>query len=184
MTRFGKRFFFARGKGYLSATGPQSRFIIFLILTLVFYTLLLKIFQKIAAIVELPVFLPISLVTLLVFIGIVGTLYSHKFMGPLARIRRTIEQIAEGDMSVTLRLRESDDPMLKDLVSAISQMCEYGRQAHHLIRESAQELFADIEALQEKVRQGADRAEIEKQMESVRKKQEALDKAIKSFRKI
>jgi hypothetical protein len=80
----GKRIILGRGKGYISAAGPQYRFIVFLIFILVAYTLLLRVFQKLAEILQLPVFLPISLVTLLVFIGIIATLYSHKFVGPMA----------------------------------------------------------------------------------------------------
>jgi hypothetical protein len=44
-------------------------------------------------------------------------------------------------------------------------------------------LFEDIQALQEKIRQGADSAAIQKQLDSVSKKQDLLDKAIKSYRK-
>lgn len=179
----GKRYFIAKGKGYLNAAGPQARFILFLLFTLVSYTLLLRVFQKLAEIVQLPVFLPISLVTLLVFVGIVGTVYSHKFVGPMARIHRAINQMAEGDMLISLRLREADDPMLKELVNAIGLLCEHSVKAHTHIQNAARELFGDIQAFQEKVERGADAAELRTQLESIRKKQELLDKAIKSFRK-
>lgn len=164
--------------------GPQARFIIFLIFLLVAYTLLLRVFQKLAQIVQLPVFLPLSLISLLVFIGIVGTLYSHKFVGPMLRIQRAIENLADGDTSICLRLRASDDPMLQDLVKAISSLCEHSRKTHTLIEDTSKDLFDHIQALQEKIRQGADSAEIQKQLEDVRKKQDLLDTAIKSCWKI
>jgi methyl-accepting chemotaxis protein len=181
MTPTTKREQLTRGKGILSATGPQSRFILFLIFLLVFYTFLLRIFQKLAEIVGLPVFLPVALVSLLAFIGFAATLYSHRFVGPVVRIRKTLERIAAGDFSVTLRLRDADDPMLKDLVRAIGDLCEQNRQSHRLVQESAQELFGDLNALQENVRRGASVGDLIKQAEAIQKKQAALEKAIQSL---
>jgi methyl-accepting chemotaxis protein len=183
MSNIGKRLFLGRNKGYLNAAGPQSRFIVFLLTVLIIFTIILRIFQKLAEIVQLPVFLPLSLITLLIFIGVVGTIYSHKFIGPMLRIRRAIEHLAEGDTSISLRLRETDDPMLKDLVRVISRLCEHSRNAHTLIHDTAKDLFAEITALQEKIQQGADKSEIQKQIEIVRKKQELLDKAVQACRK-
>jgi uncharacterized protein YydD (DUF2326 family) len=74
--------------------------------------------------------------------------------------------------------------MLQDLVKAISSLCEHSRNTHTLIEDTSQDLFENIQALQEKIRQGADSAEIQKQLEDVRKKQELLDTAIKSCWKI
>lgn len=176
-----KRERFTRGKGVLSSTGPQSRFILFLIFLLVFYTLLLRIFQKLAEIVDLPVFLPIALVTLLAFIGVAGTLYSHRFVGPMVRIRKTLEQVAAGDCSVTLRLRDADDPMLKELVRTIDHLCEQSRQSHRLAQESARELSVDLAALLEDIRKGAPAGDLAKQAEAIRKKQAALDTAVQSL---
>jgi len=176
-----KREQFTRGKGILSATGPQSRFILFLIFLLVLYTLLLRIFQKLASIVDLPVFLPVALVTLLAFIGLAGTLYSHRFVGPLVRIRKTIERIAAGDCSVTLRLRDADDPMLTDLVRAIGHLCEQSRQSHSLVQDLARELSGDVIALQENIRKGASVGDLLKQVEAIQKKQAALDRAVQSL---
>jgi len=184
MTKIVKRTVLGRGKGFLlNVAGPQTRFIIFLIFLLVAYTLLLRVFQKLAQIVQLPVFLPLSLLSLLVFIGIVGTLYSHKFVGPMLRIQRAIEHLANGDTSICLRLRESDDPMLQELVVAIGCLCDHSRNTHTLIEDTAKDLFEDIQVLQGIIQQGADSAEIQKHLDSVRKKQELLDIAIKSYRK-
>ena len=183
MISAGKRLIFGRGKGYLTAAGSQARFIVFLIIILVSFTLLLKVFQKLAEIVALPIFLPISLITLLAFIGIVGTLYSHKFVGPMQRIRNAIDQLSEGDTAVSLRLRESDDPMLKDLVRAIGRACDHGRVTHILIQETAGDLFQDIEKLSNAVNKGSSAAELRKHLEELRKKQEFLNKAIQSYRK-
>ncbi len=175
-----KRSFVGKGKGYLNAAGPQYRFIVFLIFLLISYTILLRVFQKLAEIVQLPIFLPVSLITLLIFIGIVGVLYSHTFIGPILRIRKALEQLAEGDTNVSLRLRESDDPMLKELVNAITRLCEHRRDSHVLIRETAEDLFREITALRDCVRRGADAAEIRKHLDALHTKQELMDKAIKA----
>ncbi len=168
-----------KGKGYLVSAGSQYRFIIFLIFLLIGYTILLRVFQKLAEIVQLPVFLPISLMTILIFIGIVGILYSHTFVGPIVRIRKALDRLAEGDTTVTLRLRETDDPMLKELVDSISRLCENSHASHVLIQETVQDLFSEITALQNSIRRGAGSAEIQKHLESLHKKQELAEKAIK-----
>lgn len=179
----GKREFLAKGKGYLNAAGPQARFIIFLVLVLLFYTIIVRIFQKLAEILQLPLFLPIALVTLFIFLGIVGTLYSHKFLGPLYRIRRAIDQMMAGDLAINLKLRESDEPLLKDLAGSIDTLCEHSRKAHTVIQDAAATLFNEIQTLSEKIERGAGAAELKGQAENVRKKQELLDRAVRSYRK-
>ena len=167
----------------MNAAGPQYRFIIFLIILLISYTILLRVFQKLAEIVQLPIFLPIALVTLLVFIGIVGILYSHTFVGPMVRLRRALEQLAEGETHISLRLRESDDPTLKELARAITLLCEHSRNSHVLVQETSQALFGELAALQEALHRGADKNEIRKRLDEVQKKQHLMDKATKSLGK-
>jgi hypothetical protein len=148
---------------------------------LITYTVLLRVLQKLAVIVDLPVFLPIALVTLLLFIGIAGTIYSHKFVGPLARIRRTLERVAEGDCAVTLRLREADDPLLKDLVQTITLLCENSRNSHLNVHETARDLLGGIAALQDSIGKGAPPAELQKQAEALRSRQQMFEKALQSL---
>jgi len=174
-----KRILLGKDRGYLSAAATQYRFIIFLLITLGVYTFLLKVFQKLAEIVQLSVFFPIALVTLLLFIGIVGTMYSHTFAGPLSRIRRALDQVADGDTSISLRLRDSDDPLLKDLVHTITVLCECSRNHSAQIHEAADSLRADIVMLQGKVRANADKGEVQALVDSLRRKQDLLETAIK-----
>lgn len=184
MTKVGKRIILGSGKGYLNAAGPQYRFIVFLIFILVTYTLLLRVFLKLAEILRLPIFLPISLITLLIFIGIIGALYSHKFVGPVARIRRALDQMAEGEDSISLRLRESDDPMLKDIVTSITRLCEHTRHEHILLQEQAHDLFSCIQALRDEAgRSGARSEQLEKHFAGLLKKQGQMEQTIKSFHK-
>jgi len=180
MPTTGKRYLMGRGKGYLHATASQFRFILFMVLLLISFTFLLRVFQKLAEIVQLPVFLPIALITLLIFIGIVGMLYSHTFVGPMIRIRRELGHLADGDMNISLRLRESDDPMLKDVVATINQLCEKRREARLLILAAASELFQELDRMQEHIRSNADAVAVRKQAEVLRVKQEQLDKVMKA----
>ena len=184
MTKMGKRIILGRGKGYMSAAGPQYRYIVFLIFILVAYTLLLRVFQKLAEILQLPVFLPISLITLLIFIGIIGTLYSHKFVGPVVRIRRALDEMAEGENATCLRLRESDDPMLKDIVTSIRRVCEHTRNEHILIQDGARDLFNAVQALHDEAKKsGACGEQLGKHFAVLLKKQEQLEQTIKSLSK-
>jgi nitrogen fixation/metabolism regulation signal transduction histidine kinase len=180
----GKRFLLGNGRGYFVAAGPQFRFILFLLLALVSYTLLLLVFQKLAGFLPFLVFLPIALISIFLFIGITGIVYSHKFVGPITRIRRAVDRLAEGDISISLRLRDSDDPMLKDLVKGITRLADYTRTSHTLIHDTAQDLFAEVSALLDKVRQGEDTAAVAKQIEIIRTKQELLDKAVQTSRMV
>jgi hypothetical protein len=181
MPHTGKRAILGKGKGYLNVAGPQYRFIIFLLIVLGVFTLLLKVFQKLAEFVQFPVFLPIALVALLVFIGLVGATYSHTIVGPLLRIRQALAHLAAGDVNINLRLRETDDPMLKEIVKEITVLCEHSRNSHAMLQESIRELFREVAALQEMVRRGAADTEIETHVERLRKKQDQLDSAIKLF---
>ena len=183
MTKPIKRYYFARGKGVFSAAGPQARFIVFLIFLLIGYTFLLKIFQKLTNIVELPVFIPIALVTLLTFIGVAGALYSHRFMGPIVRIRRTLEHISDGDCSVTLRLRDADDPMMKELAGSITKLCDRSRNTHRSLRESADGLLKEITELSGSIRKGAAGAELEARVDRIQTRCATLEAALKSLGK-
>jgi len=180
----GKRAILGKGKGYLNVSGPQYRFIVFLLIILGVFTLLLKVFQKLAEFVQFPIFLPIALITLLFFIGIVGVTYSHTIIGPLLRIRQALQQLAMGDVNFSLRLRETDDPMLKDIVQEITKLCEHTRNAHVVLQESLKELFSEVKAVQEMACRGAGNTEIEKRLEGLRQKQALLDTAIKTLCKM
>ena len=179
--KMSKRTVVGRGKGYLNAAGPQSRFIVFLILVLMAYTILLRVFQKFAEILQLPLFLPISLLSLFLFIGVVGIVYSHSFVGPMVRIRKALDHLAQGDSAITLRLRDSDDPMLKDIADAIGDICEHTSNAYSRINASAQDLLADIRSIEDAVRQGADRTELEKRSAAAMQKWNTLEQAIQSM---
>ncbi len=97
--------------------------------------------------------------------------------------RAALERMADGETNVSLRLRDSDEPLLKDLVREITRVCEHSRNSHTHIHEAARELFKDIASLRENVRQGADNPEMQKLVDGLRKKQDLLEKAIKAYGK-
>ncbi len=183
MSKPSKRFFVGQGKGYLNAAGSQFRFILFLLLLLACFTLLLLVFQKLAGFMPFFIFLPISLVTIILFIGAAGAIYSHKFSGPVIRIRKTIDRMAEGEVSVSLRLRDGDDPMLKELADAVCRLGEHSRNTHAQIESAVHELFGGLAALREKIHLGAAKAEMQQQIDELREKQEALEKVLHLYRK-
>ena len=169
-------------QGYLSAAGPQARFIIFLIFTLIAYTVLLRVFQKLAEILQLPLFLPIALVVLLVFIGIIGVLYSHKFLGPLTRIRHAIDMMAEGETALNLRLRDADDPLLKELARSVLSCASTAGTPRRspTIRRA---IFSRKSRRFQRRAGGRGQKLAPKAPGKRTEKQELLEKAIKAFRK-
>ncbi len=178
MTSLGKRHVFGRNKGYLSAAGPQSRFLLFLLAVLVFYTLLLLVFEKLSEFLPLFVFLPIALVVLLLLVGISGTIYSHSIIGPLVRIRRCLNQMVEGDVNICLRLREADDPLLKDVARILTLLSDRRKNARASIHEASRDLAAGLQALERLVQAGADPEEFLKHLATLRRTLELIEKAM------
>ena len=60
------------------------------------------------------------LVSPLVFI--LGLLFSHRIAGPLYRIEKTIDEIAKGNLTIRIKLRQGDE--LSDLADEINRMAE------------------------------------------------------------
>jgi methyl-accepting chemotaxis protein len=51
---------------------------------------------------------------------VAGLIFSHRIAGPVYRVKKTAEDIAGGDLSVTVRFRKDDD--LHDLADALNGM--------------------------------------------------------------
>jgi len=176
----GKRHYLSKGMGYLNAAGAQARFIVFLFGVLIAYTFILLIFRKMAEILQFSLFFPIALTVLGLFIGIVGALYSHTFVGPLARIRKAVDLMAGGDTSVSLRLRDADDPVLKELVASLTHLSDHTRSSHTLLQDSAQELSRALEELYRALPTGE--GSCRSQIENVRKQKELLERALQTLK--
>ncbi|HEY6010297.1 MAG TPA: hypothetical protein VIX18_02410, partial [Nitrospirota bacterium] len=76
---------------------------------------------------------------------------------------------------------EADDPTLKDLVRTIGRLCESSKSSRVLIGEVAEDLFKDLAELRESLQRGAEKSEIEKKLDDLRRDQELLEKALKSY---
>ena len=150
-----KRHILSSGRGYLSAAGPQARFIAFLLAVLVAYTFILLLFRKLAEVLQLPLFFPLSLVILVLFVGVAGTVSSHKFVGPLARLRQAVDQLADGDTAATMRVRDADDPILKDLARSLSRLADHHRHSLAHARSAASDCASAAEALRTAADRGA-----------------------------
>ena len=176
----GKRQYLSKGMGYVNAAGAQARFIVFLFAVLIAYTFILLIFRKMAEILQFSLFFPIALVVLALFIGIVGTLFSHTFAGPLGRIRKAVDLMASGDTSVSLRLRDTDDPVLKELVAALNRLCDQSRNSQAMALDAAQELSRALAELYRALPAGE--GSCRSQVELVRKQHEQLERALRALK--
>jgi signal transduction histidine kinase len=59
--------------------------------------------------------------TVLVIIGF-SIVISHRVVGPLYRMQRTIDAVAQGEDVQYLRLRKKDDPEIKNLANRINDL--------------------------------------------------------------
>jgi methyl-accepting chemotaxis protein len=76
----------------------------------------------ITGLIAIAVTLLVELLLAIPLIFVLGIRQSHRIVGPLKRIRRTLEAIGQGDFSQRITLREGD--LLEDLAKAINQMAE------------------------------------------------------------
>lgn len=66
--------------------------------------------------------LSIQVVVALPIVYFFGIRHTHRVVGPLVRIKRTLKAIGEGDFSQRIHLRKGD--VLMDLAAAINEMAE------------------------------------------------------------
>lgn len=76
----------------------------------------------VAALIGISVTLLIELLVAIPIVYVLGIRQSHRVVGPLNRIRRTLEAIGSGDFSQRITLRKGD--ALEDLAAVINQMAE------------------------------------------------------------
>jgi methyl-accepting chemotaxis protein len=91
----------------------------------------------------MPALVVTNLIVLLALIGatIIVTLYvSHKIAGPLYRLGRSMESIGEGDLTLSIHLREHDE--LMDFASTMNRSIEELRKRVCQIQEEVEGLIA------------------------------------------
>lgn len=116
----------------------------------------------------------------IVFFGIISVFVSHKIAGPLFRIKKSLIQVSQGDLSVVIKLRKWDD--LKDLADQINVLIEELRTFVTTLRNDYNLLSDYIQELEQKIEQKglteeSGRAIIRKVQES----RQNIETALKKF---
>ncbi len=76
----------------------------------------------IASLAAVAITLLIELLVAIPIVLYVGIRQSHRVVGPMSRLKHTLEAIGRGDFSQRITLRQGD--VLEDLATAINQMAE------------------------------------------------------------
>ena len=76
----------------------------------------------ITSLIAIAITLLIELLLAIPVVFILGIRQSHRIVGPMNRLKRTIEAIGSGDFSQRIMLRQGD--ALEDLAKSINQMAE------------------------------------------------------------
>lgn len=116
----------------------------------------------------------------IVFFGVISVFVSHKIAGPLFRIKKSLIQVSQGDLSVVIKLRKWDD--LKDLADQINILIEELRTFVTTLRNDYNLLSDYIQELEQKIEQKglteeSGRAIIRKVQES----RQNIETALKKF---
>ena len=99
----------------------------------------------------LKLLLPVMLICLLVTVVAIffwGVIISHRMAGPLYRMRQTLDQMAQGDLSVEIRLRRKDD--FKSLAENINNLKKRWRIQIKELKELGRRLETGDEEMQKK----------------------------------
>lgn len=100
----------------------QGKVTLFIIGILIGYTILLNVFSQLSRSISFSMFFPIVISAIIIFIGLASIFYSHKIAGPLYRLRSVSEKLAAGDLSIRLKFRKGDDPILHEVADHLNKM--------------------------------------------------------------
>lgn len=84
------------------------------------------------------------------FFGVVSVFISHNVAGPLFRLKRSISQVADGDLNIVIKLRRWDD--LQDLAEQINNLIEELRTFVATLKNDHDFLSAYIMELEQKMK--------------------------------
>lgn len=118
--------------------------------------------------------------SVILFFGVVSIFVSHKIAGPLFRIKKSLVQVSQGDLSVVIKLRKWDD--LKDLAEQLNVLIEELRTFVTALRNDYNLLSDYIQELEQKIEQKG--LTEESGREIIRKVQESrknIETALKKF---
>ena len=69
----------------------------------------------------------------IIIVAIIGVFYSHQFAGPSYKIQKSIQQIAEGDLSFHVTLRKSDT--MHNIAESLNVMIDHFRNTLRKVNE-------------------------------------------------
>lgn len=116
----------------------------------------------------------------ILFFGVISIFVSHKIAGPLFRIKKSLVQVSQGDLSVVIKLRKWDD--LKDLAEQVNELIEELRTFVTALRNDYNLLSDYIQELEQKIEQKGLTEEAGREI--IRKVQESrqnIETALKKF---
>lgn len=122
------------------------------------------------------------LVALIVAVAIFSVYFTHRLAGPLYRFQRSASELAEGNLSLRIRLRNGDH--LQDLADIINQAIGNMERAMIDIRDrvanSRETILSEIETL--RAQSSGDRAEVDKLESTVIQCHQEIDEIVKRHR--
>jgi methyl-accepting chemotaxis protein len=86
---------------------------------------------------------------IILFFGVISIFISHKVAGPLFRLKKSVNQVSEGDLSVVIKLRKWDD--LKDLAEHTNSLIEELRTFVNTLKNDYNLLSDYIQELEHKI---------------------------------
>lgn len=113
--------------------------------------------------------------------GLLSVYITHKFAGPMYRFEQTVKEIAEGDLSVRIRLRKGDDftqleSLLNKAFGRVDAMVSEIKEEHTQLRTKLEALRTDIKERNPSL------DEISGQMESLLEGHKRLSQRLGQFR--
>lgn len=116
----------------------------------------------------------------IIFFGIISVFISHKIAGPLFRLKRSVDQVTQGDLSVVIKLRKWDD--LKDLAEHINLLVEELRTFVIALRNDYDLLSDYIQQLEQNIENKALTEESGREIiKKVQESRKNIEKALKKF---
>lgn len=172
-----------RRRNFLVDTQIQGRFVLFLIFFLIGYNILTKLLQKLATQMDFTIFVPIYLLVMALYIGLIGIFYSHKLAGPLYKINQILGEIARGDLFFNIYCRKENDQVIKDISSSINTTIDDFRDSIRGIESAIAALGRETEGLKDKIWcRRHELPEIMQHVDTLREKEKELQELIKNYK--
>ncbi|MBN2803290.1 MAG: HAMP domain-containing protein [Deltaproteobacteria bacterium] len=114
-----------------------------------------------------------SIVALIIFIAAASIFVSHKIAGPVYRFEQSVKKIAQGDLTLRIKLRKGDE--LTELADMFNNMVESLEKMVSIERVHAEKMGKALE----KLRNNSDKKEVEDILTSLTRDIETLNTQFK-----